>query len=66
MLYMQERLFTYVGSSFRLSCRKATKVERIRSKMKLFSQQHKSFTLVTGILLFAMILAGCGSGDQAA
>ncbi len=31
--------------------------------MKLFSRRHKSFTLMTGILLFAMILAGCGSAN---
>jgi D-xylose transport system substrate-binding protein len=32
--------------------------------MKLFKQQHRSFTLMTGVLLFALILAGCGSANN--
>ncbi|MBV9614644.1 MAG: substrate-binding domain-containing protein [Ktedonobacteraceae bacterium] len=31
--------------------------------MKLFNRQHRSFTLMTGVLLFAIILAGCGSAN---
>ncbi len=31
--------------------------------MKLFSRQHRAFTLMTGVLLFAMLLAGCGSAN---
>src|SRR5438552_483603 len=32
--------------------------------MKLFSGKHRSFTLMTGILLFALVLAGCGSANN--
>jgi len=31
--------------------------------MKLFSRKQRSFTLMTGVILFALILAGCGSAN---
>jgi len=46
-----------------LSVVKAAEVERTYSEMKLFNRQHRSFTLMTGVLLFAIILAGCGSAN---
>jgi D-xylose transport system substrate-binding protein len=32
--------------------------------MKLFSTKQRSFTLMTGVILFALILAGCGSANS--